>query len=81
MDKIAARLRAVYAVLEPKWRYIAESLAELLALLALILAGVLGFLPWLLAMGFRLLWRGICRLRRRIREESDAHGAAENTDE
>ncbi len=80
MDKITTRLRAVYRVLEPKWRYAGETLLELLAAALMILAAVLGFLPWLLVMGLRRLWRGARRLLRRMREEG-AHGAAENTEQ
>lgn len=72
MKKIIEGLRRGYARLEPKWRYCAETLWELLALVLLVLAGVLGFVPWLIG-------RGASRLIRKLREGA-AHGPAENAD-
>lgn len=73
MDEQMEGLRRLYAMLEPKWRYAAETLAELLMFLLLVLTGVLGFVPW-------LLWQGFRRLANRIRKKVNAHGAAENAD-
>lgn len=73
MNEIAARLRTAYAVLEPKWRYIAETLGELLTVVLLVLAVAVGFVPW-------LLWQGARRLIPRLRKEAEGHGPAENAD-
>lgn len=68
MNKIKTALGRIGTILRPKWVWVAETIAEVLEFLLLVLIGVAGFFPW-------LLWRFIRWLIGRLRKGEKPNGA------